>query len=123
MPDCSNENGTVLERQFLLRGLFAEILSGRALCHEERGPWPLGSRGDVVASPDLKSGSGLSSKRASATHAQADFGFSFFLENIASNPNPPANSQTAPGIGVPGGFSSTGVMTRLPVKSTKPVLP
>lgn len=61
MPDCSNENGTVLERQFLLRGLFAEILSGRALCHEERGPWPLGSRGDVVASPDLKSGSGLSS--------------------------------------------------------------
>ena len=28
----SNENGTVLERQFLLRGLFGEIFSGRAHC-------------------------------------------------------------------------------------------
>jgi len=118
----SNENGTVLERQFLLRGLFVEF-SKTASLPLGRGLWTTWSRGDVVASPDLKSGSGLSSKRASATHAQADFGFSFFLENIASNPNPPANSQTAPGIGVPGGFSSTGVMTRLPVKSTKPVLP
>ena len=32
----SNENGTVLERQFLLRGLFVEIFSGRALATRAR---------------------------------------------------------------------------------------
>ena len=45
-PIRSNENGTVL-RQLLLRGLFVEIFSGRALATRTR-PWPLG-RVEVVS--------------------------------------------------------------------------
>ena len=34
----ANENGTILERQFLLRGLFVEIFSGRAFATRARPP-------------------------------------------------------------------------------------
>ena len=55
-----NENGTVLERQFLLRGLFVEILVAAPL-PLGRGPWPLGRVRRRCGIPDPKSGSGQSS--------------------------------------------------------------